>query len=272
MKEIGGQALIEGVLMLSPEKIAIALRKNKKIITKVEKRNQSTKILKKIPFLRGLVALIEMLYIGTKALLYSTEVSAGEDEEITKTELSLTLLLSIIIGVGLFIALPLYLTKLFTSERIAFNILDGIFRIIIFITYIFVIGFSKEIKRVYQYHGAEHMAVHCHESKKALTVNNVKQFPPEHPRCGTAFLLIVLMVSILLFSLVWHESWLIKFIQRIVLIPVVASISYEILKVSAKFKFLKFLTYPGLWLQKLTTRQPSKDQIEVAITAIKKVL
>lgn len=273
MKEIGGQALIEGVLMLSPKKIGIALRKNKKIITKVENRNQSTKTLKKIPFVRGIVALFEMLVIGTKALLYSTEVAADEkDQQVTKTELFFTLLFSIGLAIGLFIALPLFFAKLFTAERYAFNLLDGIFRILIFVLYLGIIGLFKDIKRVYQYHGAEHMAVHCHENNLALTVDNVKKFPPEHPRCGTAFILIVLVISILLFSLVWHETWLIKFLQRILLIPVIASISYEILKISAKVKILNFLTYPGLWLQKLTTRQPKKDQIEVAIAAIKKVL
>lgn len=273
MKEIGGQALIEGVLMLSPTKIGIALRKNKKIITKVEKRNQSTKNLKKIPFIRGLVALFEMLVIGTKALLYSTEVAADEkDQKISKGELFVTLLFSIGLAIGLFVALPLLFAKLFTAEKFAFNILDGLFRIVIFILYLVIIGLFSDIKRVYQYHGAEHMTVHCHEAKLPLTVNNVKKFPPEHPRCGTAFILIVLILSIILFSLVWHESWIIKFLQRIILIPVIASIGYEILKLSAKVNALKFLTYPGIWLQKLTTRQPKKDQIEVAIAAIKKVL
>lgn len=272
MKEIGGQALIEGVLMISSEKTAIALRKDSKIITKVEKRNQSLKKLKKIPFLRGIIALIEMLYTGTKALMYSTEVAAGEDEKITKTELSLTLLFSLGLAVGLFVALPLFLTKLITTDRLAFNLIDGLFRILIFMLYLFIIGFSSEIKRVYQYHGAEHMSVHCYEAKKDLTVNNVKNFPPEHPRCGTSFIFLVLIISILLFSLVWHPSWIVKFLERILLIPVIASISYEILKLSAKTKFLKFLTFPGLWLQKLTTKQPDKKQIEVAIAAIKKVL
>lgn len=272
MTEIGGQALIEGVLMISPEKIAIALRKDSKIITKVEKRSKKLKILKKIPFIRGIIALIEMLYIGTKALLYSTEVAIGEDEKITKTELSLTLLLSIGLGIALFIALPLFLTKLITTDRLAFNLIDGVFRILVFMIYLVIIGFSKDIKRVYQYHGAEHMSVHCYEANKELIVNNVKKFPPEHPRCGTSFILIVLITSILLFSLIWNPLWMIKFVQRILLIPVIAGISYEILKLSAKIKILNFLTLPGLWLQKLTTKQPDKKQIEVAIAAIKKVL
>lgn len=276
MEAIGGQALIEGVLMRNKNLIGIAVRKpDGKIKTKTEKLNFLNR-LKKIIFIRGIIVLVETLYVGTKALIYSANEAGNEKEEkINKKEVFLSLFLSVIFALGFFVFLPLYLTKLIVSSGILFNIIDGFIRIFIFVLYIIIISFMKDIKRVFQYHGAEHMAVHCYENKDKLNIENCRKYSTVHPRCGTNFLFIVLILSILIFSLITSRSFLIKIFSRIVLIPVIASVSYEFLKLGAKFKnnlFLKILTKPGLLLQKITTRNPEKDQIEVAISALKLVV
>ncbi|MBI2671778.1 DUF1385 domain-containing protein [Candidatus Woesearchaeota archaeon] len=276
MEAIGGQALIEGVLMRNKNLIGIAVRKpDGKIKTKTEKLNFLNR-LKKIIFIRGIIVLVETLYVGTKALIYSANEAGNEKEEkINKKEVFLSLFLSVIFALGFFVFLPLYLTKLIVSSGILFNIIDGFIRIFIFVLYIIIISFMKDIKRVFQYHGAEHMAVHCYENKDKLNIENCRKYSTVHPRCGTNFLFIVLILSILIFSLITSRSFLIKIFSRIVLIPVIASVSYEFLKLGAKFKnnlFLRILTKPGLLLQKVTTRNPEKDQIEVAISALKLVV
>ena len=158
------------------------------------------------------------------------------------------------------------------NSPVFFNIIDGIIRIIIFLGYLILISFSKDIKRIFQYHEAEHMSVHCYEHKEKLTVENVKKYSPVHPRCGTSFIIIVLILSIIIFSLVWHPLFIIKFLQRLILIPIIASISFEILKFSAKHQsnfLVRVVTYPGLLIQKITTKKPDSSQIEVAIEAVK---
>lgn len=277
MEYIGGQALVEGVMIISPKKIACSVRKpDGKIKSKIENRNPRYTKYSKVWFIRGIFALIEMLYLGTKALTWSSNEQLKREEKITKKELTFTLLISIIIGVLIFVLLPLFLSKILIQSRgILFNITDGIFRIIVFIVYLILISRSKEIQRIFQYHGAEHMAVHCYEHKKKLTVDNVKKFITLHPRCGTAFLIIVLIISIFVFSFIWSKNLFIKFFFRILLIPVIAAVSYEILKLSARFQnklFFKMLIQPGLWFQKITTKKPDDKQIEVAIASVKSVL
>src|SRR3989344_669845 len=267
MEAIGGQALIEGVLMRNKHLIGIAVRKpDGKIKTKTERINFLSN-LREIVFVRGIIILIETLYIGTKALIYSANEAGNEKEEkINKKEVFGSLFFSVIFALGLFVFLPLYLTKLIVSEGILFNIIDGFIRIFIFVLYIIVISFMKDIKRVFQYHGAEHMAVHCYENKNKLNIENCRKYSTVHPRCGTNFLFIVLILSIIIFSFVASRSFLIKVISRIILIPVIASLSYEFLKLGAKFQdnlFLRILSKPGLLLQNITTKQPEKDQIEV---------
>ena len=276
MEAIGGQALIEGVLMRNKHLIGIAVRKpDGKIKTKTERINFLSN-LREIVFVRGIIILIETLYIGTKALIYSANEAGNEKEEkINKKEVFGSLFFSVIFALGLFVFLPLYLTKLIVSEGILFNIIDGFIRIFIFVLYIIVISFMKDIKRVFQYHGAEHMAVHCYENKNKLNIENCRKYSTVHPRCGTNFLFIVLILSIIVFSFVTSRSFLVKVISRVILIPVIASLSYEFLKLGAKFQdnlFLRILSKPGLLLQNITTKQPEKDQIEVAISAIKLVV
>ena len=269
---IGGQALMEGVMMASKNKVAMSVRKeNGKIKTKVEKRSGISEKFRKTVFLRGLISLFEMLYIGTKALTWSSNESLEEDEQIGGWGMFFMLLFSFAIAIGLFIALPLWLSKFVAEERIWFNVVDGLWRVVLFVGYLWFISRFKDVKRVFEYHGAEHKAVNCYEAGKALTVKNVKKFSRIHPRCGTSFIFIVLIISIVLFSLIWSESWVLKFLYRILLIPVIASVSYEILRFNAKYpnKVMNFLTKPGLWLQKITTQEPDDRQLEVSIAALK---
>ena len=272
---IGGQALIEGVLMRNKDLIGIAVRKSDGKI-KTEKHTFSLfNKYRKFPFLRGIFVLIETLYIGTKALIYSANEAADEGEEVSKKEIFFSILISVLFGVGFFVLLPLYLTKIFISGGILFNVIDGLLRVLVFVLYVTGISFMKDIKRVFQYHGAEHMAVHCYEHKKKLTVKNCRDYSTIHVRCGTNFLFIVLILSIIVFSFVTSENFIVKILSRIVLIPVIASLSYEFLKLSAKFEsffLIKILTKPGLLLQKITTRKPENRQIEVAIAALKLVV
>ena len=276
---LGGQAVIEGVLMKSKKSIAIAVRKpNKKIVVKKEKQ---VSLIHKYPILnfpiiRGVIILIEMLIFGTKALIYSANQQEEEHEAITTKELVITFILSIIAVLVFFLGLPFLLTKLIVNETgTAFNIIDGIFRALIFILYVYAISFMKDIRRAFEYHGAEHMAVHCYEAKKALTVKNIKKFPPEHPRCGTAFLVLVIIISIIVFSAIRDPRLYVNFLLRIPLLPLIAGISYEILKIGGRFPnnpVMRIIIKPGIWVQYITTKKPDKSQIEVAIAALKGVL
>lgn len=269
--EIGGQAVLEGVMLRKKDKIAIAVRKDKKIKTTSFKFSFLSKFKK--PILRGIIALIETIYIGFRSLNWSAE-QAGEEKTSAASSI-LLVLVSLIIAVGLFIFLPLYLTKLLISSRgFYFNLVDGLFRILVFMCYLTSISFSKDIKRTFQYHGAEHKVVNCYEDDKKVTVDNCSNYSTLHVRCGTSFIIIVLIISILVFSFIYSEKVYIKLLGRLLLIPVVAALSYEILKLSAKYKnniFLKLVSKPGLLLQKFTTREPDKKQLEVAIAAFKKL-
>ncbi|MCX6708041.1 MAG: DUF1385 domain-containing protein [Candidatus Woesearchaeota archaeon] len=272
MKSLGGQAIVEGVMIKGTDNISMAVRVNKKIITKKEPFVSATekhKILA-IPLIRGVIHLFEMMIVGIKALTWSAN-QQGEDEQLTPIEWIVTFGIAIILTIGLFVLLPYYASRfVFSPETIKFGILDGVIRLSVFFLYLAGIGIMKDVKRMFQYHGAEHMTVHCYESGKKLTITNAKKFPKEHPRCGTSLLVFVVAVSIVLFSIVRTPHWYYNVPARILLIPVVAGISYELLKFSARIKCLKWLTYPGIWTQKLTTRKPTDKQIEVAIAAVNK--
>jgi len=291
---VGGQAVIEGVMIRGPTKYAVAVRKNRKIITKKGTIKKKKYNFLKWPFVRGFVNLVEMLVIGIKSLMWSAEQASGEEEKIGKHELTFTILISVAFAILFFIALPYFLTNLagFTEEEkpVLFNIVDGIIRILIFLIYVAAISLMKDVKILFQYHGAEHKSIHCYEKNKKINIANVKKFPTLHPRCGTSFLLIVFIVSIFVFSLlpsialfyypefsnlnVWLRKGIL-FPVRILLIPVIAGISYEILKISDRHQenlLFKLVSMPGLALQKITTKEPSKKQIEVAIVSLKKLL
>lgn len=276
---VGGQAVIEGVLMKNDEKVAIAVRKpNNKITVKKERWPSPSKTAKFLgwPFFRGTANLVEMMVMGIKALNYSANESMDEKEEkISRTEFIITTTVAIAFAIGLFILLPLYLTKITRTEGILFNLIDGLIRVGIFAAYLVAISLMKDVKRLFKYHGAEHKTVNCYEAGRKLTPANVKKYTTLHRRCGTTFLLIVLVISILVFSLIVTESFWIKFAGRILLLPVIAGIGYELLKLGAKHPrnlLLNILVWPGLALQKMTTREPDKKQIEVAIAAFKAVV
>ncbi len=283
MKDIGGQAVIEGVMMRSGNTWTVAVRDpEKEIVLKKEGIVELPKPLK-MPLLRGVVALVQSLSLGIKALLFSAEASGHEQEKPSSFALAMTVTAAFAIGIILFLLLPLYMTKLLgmafqpiNESSLLFNFIDGVIRVLFFLFYILAISMSKEIRRVFQYHGAEHKAVNAYEAGVELTPENVDRYGTLHPRCGTSFLLIVMMMSILIFSFI-PKAWPFagKFLSRIILIPLIAGISYEFIKFSSKKMgnpFIRVLAMPGLWLQKLTTGLPSRDQIEVAIRALTEVL
>jgi len=273
-KHIGGQAVIEGVMIKSDEKLAVAVRlPNKKIKIKSENLKKQNKFFR-LPIVRGFVQLVLMLIIGIKALNWSADQQLKKHEKIKPLELTLTLIISFGAAILFFIIAPFFLTKLIVEKGFLFNLIDGIIRIIIFIIYLVIIARISDVKTLYKYHGAEHKAVNCYEAKKKLTIKNIKKFSTLHPRCGTAFILIVLILSILIFTLV-RGAWQIRLISRIILIPVIAGISYEILRLTAKYPnniITKTISAPGLALQKLTTAEPTPKQIEVAVSALKKIV
>jgi uncharacterized protein YqhQ len=283
MKDIGGQAVIEGVMMRAGNVWTVAVRNSEKdIVTKRENVRALPKPLK-LPVLRGVVALAQSLSIGIRALLYSAEASGHEEETPSSTSLFFTVLIAFVIGIGLFLLLPLYATKLLgipfgsiNNNSLIFNLVDGVIRVMVFLSYILAINISKDIRRVFEYHGAEHKVVHAYEAGETLIPENVEKYSTLHPRCGTSFLLIVMMISILIFSMIpkdWH--FIEKFLSRIILMPLIAGVSYEFIKFSSKRMknpLVRFAAAPGLWLQKLTTGNPSHDQIEVAVRALKDVL
>ncbi len=273
---LGGQALIEGVMIKTKNKISMACRTKKGIITKTQSYTSLTKKSKllALPIIRGIVLLIEMLIIGYRALVWSAESQDGE--EMTGWQSVISMLFAVILVIGLFVLLPYYLARVFLEPAtVWFHIIDGIIRVIIFLAYLGAMSLFPDVARSFMYHGAEHKAVHCYEAKKKLTVKNVQQFRPEHPRCGTSFLVILIMVSITVFSLVRFNEWYYNIIARVLLVPVIAGISFELLKLSARFSksvFGRALVFPGLLVQRLTTRQPSDDQVQVAIVAVQKAL
>ncbi len=284
MKSVGGQAVIEGVMMRSPRAWTVAVRgPNKEIFLK---RNDLLELPKplKIPVIRGFVALVQALVIGIKALTFSAETAAADEKEkLSSFSMGVTVFISFALGIGIFLLLPLYSTKLMgrafasiNESQIVFNMVDGIIRIVFFLLYIMLINMNRDIRRVFQYHGAEHKTVHAYEAGVELTPENVEGYSILHPRCGTSFLIIVMVLSILIFSFIPREwSFVEKFLSRIVLIPLIAGFSYEFIKFSSKKiknPFVRMMTMPGLWLQRLTTRVPTRDQIEVAVEALKEVL
>ncbi|MBM4136820.1 MAG: DUF1385 domain-containing protein [Nitrospira sp.] len=284
MKNIGGQAVIEGVMMKAPKGWTVAVRGPKgDIHVKRERVKELPRILK-LPLMRGVIALCQALTIGIKAIEFSASKTYEEEEKpLGPLGISLTIGFALILSIALFILLPLYATKLlgilFTSvskSSFIFNLVDGVIRILIFLAYIVAIGMWKEMRRIFEYHGAEHKVIHAYENGMELTVQNVKHYSPLHPRCGTSFLLIVMVISIFTFSFIPQE-WVFtyKFLSRIILIPVIAGLSFEVLKLSSKMKnnpFISIMIQPGLLLQRLTTREPDDLQVEVAIRAIEEVL
>ncbi|MCG0275767.1 MAG: DUF1385 domain-containing protein [Thermosediminibacteraceae bacterium] len=276
---IGGQAVIEGVMMRSPKFTAIAVRKDDEIIVKREENSSITEKFPflKLPVLRGAIALIEMLIIGIRALSYSAGITAGEEEKLTGRDIFYAVVMAIGFAVLLFIVLPTVLVKLVgvsVQSHILLNLIEGLIRIAVFLLYLVFISSMKDVRRFFEYHGAEHKAVHCYESGEELTVENARKYTTLHPRCGTSFLLVVMVVSILMFSMLGWPGLFARIASRVLLFPLVAGISYEFIRLAGKSSspLVRLLSLPGMWLQKLTTREPDDSQLEVALEALKCVL
>jgi len=278
---IGGQAIIEGVMMQNGDRIAVAVRRQSdgEILVKPLPARFRFKKLGTIPFLRGLFRLFDMMSLGLRALNLSTQLAFPEEEQMSKSGTFFTFAVAIVVAIGAFMVLPLYLTGFIPGLRlgnsIVFNLVEGVIRMSFFFVYLVLISRMKDIHRVFQYHGAEHKVVHTYEADEELTVENAQKHTTLHPRCGTAFLMTVFVIAILIFSLVGQPTLWVKVLSRLLLLPVVAGVSYEALRFSGRNYnrwWVRALAQPGLWLQKLTTGEPDDAMVEVAIASMSRVL
>lgn len=273
---VGGQAVIEGVMMRGPEYVATAVREpDGNIIVKKDKVSSITDrfpILKK-PFIRGMIALYESLVLGMKSLMFSAQAAGEEEEKLDDKEIYITMAISTVFAIVLFLAIPTYTAKFIPgigANHILLNLAEGVIRLIIFLLYLYGISLTDDIQRVFEYHGAEHKTIFCYEKDLPLTVENVQKQSRLHPRCGTNFLLMVVIVSIFVFAFLgWPSLWE-RILSRVLLMPVVAGLAYEWIRLAATTTnpILLAMVKPGLWLQLITTRPPHDDQVEVAIRAL----
>ncbi len=272
----GGQALIEGVMMRSRTHLVICVRQpNNEILTHTEEISSLSRRHKVLglPFLRGIIALFETFYLGVKGLFFSANAVLEEEEKFTYKEFAIAVAMALALT-SFFIVVPFLLTTLFNLTGVLFNIIEAGVRLSIFLLYLALVAMWGEFKRILQYHGAEHKAINAHEAGVTLNAANVKQFSRLHPRCGTSFIFIVLLVSILLFSIMPELGFALRLAYRVLLIPVIGAISYELLKLSDRYKdstIMRILTIPGLAFQRLTTREPDDDMIEVAVKSVKEI-
>ena len=274
----GGQAVLEGVMIRGARNVTVSVRTPSGQIRTRKKpiHNAFTGQFRRMPLIRGVLALSETLYLGMDSLAYSASIATEEEEEeeLSKWSIGSMIAFSVAIAIGLFFLLPVIASKPFEGigeSHLISNVAEGLIRLTIFFIYIVSIGFMSDIRRVYMYHGAEHMTVHAKEMGDPLIPSAIRNYPTAHPRCGTAFLLTVMVVAILIFSLIPRDPlwWLIT--SRIIFLPVIASISYEIIRASGQYAdniAVRLITAPSIWLQGLTTKQPDDSQIEVAIAAM----
>ena len=278
----GGQALIEGVLMRGRDAIAVALRHpDGRIVFATERLDSGFHGARwsKLPLVRGLVVLYETLIIGTRWLVRSAGVQAEEEGvELGKGSIVLMLTITLIAGVGIFFLLPLFIASVTTANvenQFVQHLVEGLVKVAIFLGYLALIGQSPDIRRVFQYHGAEHMTIHALEAGDPLVVDEVRKYPTAHPRCGTEFLVVVIALSIIAFGLVGRQEPWIMIASRILLIPVIAAVGYEILRWGARHRsnpIVKVIMWPGILVQMITTKPPSVDMIEVAIVSMEEAL
>ena len=279
----GGQAVMEGVMIRSKEHLVISVRQpNEEIVTKAEELHSLSEKFRflKFPFVRGILALIETLYSGIKGIYFSANAAFGEEggeeeESLSSKEIIVVIAVAICFSILLFSVTPFFLTSLMNlGGGVLFNIAEGVVRLSFLLGYLAIISLFGDFKRIFQYHGAEHATINAYEAGVELNVENVRNYSRFHARCGTSFLLIVTLISILFFSLLTSPDYWVRLSYRIVLIPVISSVSYEALRLSDRYKdsrIVKALVAPGLLLQRLTTRQPDDKMLEVAITAVKHV-
>ena len=283
--DFGGQALLEGVLMRGRSAIGIALRHPDGTIVSTSEPLRSVlhrSRFARTPFFRGLVVLYETLVIGTRWLMRSGSVQAeGEGQEMGRGTIAVTLLLTLGLAIGLFVLLPLFLAGVTAratigpGQTLLEHLLEGLIRVVIFVGYLLVVSRSAEIRRVFQYHGAEHMTIHALENEDPLDLEHVRQYPTAHQRCGTEFLVIFIILSILMFSLLAGQNLVVSIVGRIALVPVIAAVAYEILRLGARHRhkwWVRWMFLPGIWLQSITTRQPDESMIEVAIASMREAL
>lgn len=291
---VGGQAVIEGVMMQSKDKRAVAVRKSDGEIALKEDRIKSwvrDKNIDKIPFVRGSFVMIDTMIQGIKSLNFSSEFFMEEAEE-DKFDLFIkkifkdkandiiiifSLVIAILLSAGLFIFIPTLVGGAFSKvmpNDFMLNLIEGIIRIAILFAYIVLISRSKDIERVFQYHGAEHKSIYCYENDLELTVENARKFKRLHPRCGTNFLFIVMAVSIILFAFFGWPNPILRIFMRIICVPIVAGLSYEVIRILGRYDngFTKVIAYPGMMLQYFTTKEPDDEQLEVALEALKAVV
>jgi len=279
----GGQAVIEGVMIRGKEGVAVSVRQPNGELSTVRQPLASVYKgrLREMPLIRGIIVLVETLVLGTQSLLHSAQVAAAEEgeEKIPAALLWGTVAVSLALGVALFVMVPLFVTRYlidpYIGSALLSNVLEGLIRIGIFIAYLKLISLIPDIKRVFAYHGAEHKVVNAYEAGVPLEVEAVKNYSTAHARCGTAFLFIVLIVAIFVFALVGQPTLWIRILSRIALIPVIAVVSYEIMKFGAAHsnnKIVRVLLAPGLMLQSMTTREPDDSQLETAISALNEVI
>lgn len=284
---IGGQAVMEGVMMKNQDQYAVAVRKpDNEIVVDVQTYggNGLIKTLRKVPFVRGVFNFIDSLYLGTKVLTYSA--SFFEEEELTKKSddknhetlfMVLTVAASLALSILIFFCVPFFITEMIrkhiTETQWVISIIEGLLRIVIFLVYVVLISLLEDIKRVYMYHGAEHKSINCIENGLDLTVENVRKSSRLHKRCGTSFLLIVMVISMAFMFFIKAESRGMRLLLRLAMIPVIAGVSYEFIRLAGRSenRFVSMLSKPGLWLQKLTTREPDDDMVEVAIASVEAV-
>ena len=280
---VGGQAVMEGVMMRNGDKYAVAVRKpDKEIDVQVFDYEGiiKNKKLKQLPIIRGVLNFVDSLYLGMTSLLHSASFIEGEEEQMDlekeKAMMGWTVVLSVVMAVGIFFVLPYFISMFFQSfisSHFVITLLEGVVRLSIFVGYVSLVSLMPDIKRTYMYHGAEHKCINCIEHGLELTVENVRKSSKQHKRCGTSFLVIVLCISILFFMVIQVESGIVKLLLRLVLIPVIAGVSYEFIRLAGRYDnaFVNALSAPGLWMQKITTIEPDDDMIEVAILSVEAV-
>lgn len=282
---VGGQAVMEGVMMRNQDKYAVAVRKSNQEIeveTFKYKGIVKNKSFKNIPVIRGVLSFVDSLYLGMNSLMYSSTFF-DEEEDVKKDQkkndkwmMVGTVALSIVCAIALFFVLPYIISFVFLKEmesQILIAFFEGMIRLLIFIAYIAIISFVPDIKRTFMYHGAEHKCINCIEHGLELNVENVKKSSKQHKRCGTSFLLIVMLISIFFFMFISVESPVFRLVIRLILIPVIAGVAYEFIRLAGRYDncFVNFISIPGLWMQKLTTKEPDEDMIEVGIASVEAV-
>lgn len=299
--KMGGQAVMEGIMMKGDKKTAVAVRLPSGDIHIKTEENPKKRTWAKIPIVRGVIVFVNSLIQGTKTLMYSADVLEKYEEKLGEGALAekgkfetwlekhfgeravwniliaVSVIISLVFSIGIFVIGPTAVINwmtAFTENEIVLNLTEGLLRIAIFVIYVLLISKMKDIHRVFQYHGAEHKCIHCFESGRELTPENCQEFYTLHPRCGTSFLVFVLVISLIVFSFLGWPNLALRIVSRLLLIPFIAGISYEVLKWAGKSDnwFIKIISIPGLYLQKLTTAPPDNEQLEVAIAAVKAVM